>query len=451
VPNSINKFDCAIIGSGISGIAAAQVCSELNVDHVLISPMTPAQSPRLELSNSEKNLDTRNLTPKLSIKSFKESLSAWMKRYPIRSSNFHLIQVLENHGLYKYWGCNLGHADAYENRNELEKLLPVMKTSDAQKLSKCERRGITHIGKNLKSTQSGFHIIGHDPLMAIDKQQALTRCPRSKSFGCNCDGTNTTLIKHDSMMIDGCVTSLLKNNAEEFEIGITSADDIQSTLKCSRIIFAAGPIASTNLASQLLQVPKFVPVIHNGLYSFPFFSLIASPETHFGLSNLNLSIINSASHALESYANIFPLRNQLRAKFRWIHWLVPDIILKRLYYCIVFTDSKFTDSVFDRSSNVIIGKYKKIFKKHVWLTFSGISKSLLLRLKAIPLMLPNVLKPGSDIHYAGCLSSSVIPENLRNKIFFADSSQVTFQPAMNPTALHLIKMKRDLKGWLQLI
>ena len=163
MPNSINKFDCAIIGSGISGIAAAQVCSELNVDHVLISPMTLAQSTRLALSNSEKNLDTKNLTPKLSIKSFKESLSAWMKRYPIRSSNFHLIQVLENHGLYKYWGCNLGHADAYENRDELEKLLPVMKTSDAQKLSKCERRGITHIGKNLKSTQSGFHIIGHDP------------------------------------------------------------------------------------------------------------------------------------------------------------------------------------------------------------------------------------------------------------------------------------------------
>ena len=448
MPNSINKFDCAIIGSGISGISAAQVCSELNIDHVLISPMTPGESETLDLINSEKNLDTRKLTPKLSIKSFKKSLAAWIKRYPIRSSNFHLIQVLESHGLYKYWGCNLGHADAYENLDELHKILPVMKTSEAQSLTKCDGKGITHVGTDLKSIQSGFHIIGHDPLMAIDKQQALTRCPRSRSFGCNCDGTNTTLIKHDSTMVDGCVTSIFKNDSGEFQIRITSADDLQTTLKCSRIIFAAGPIASTNLASQLLQIPKLVPIIHNGLYSFPFFSLIASPETHFGLSNLNLSIINSTSLELESYANIFPLRNQLRAKFPWIKWLIPDSILRRLYYCIVFTDSKYTESVFDRSNNVIIGRYKKIFKKHAWNTFTVISKSLLLRLQAVPVMLPNILKPGSDIHYAGCLSSTVIPKNLRNKIFFADSSRITVQPAMNPTALNLIKMKRDLKRWL---
>ncbi len=449
--NSINKFDCAIIGSGISGIAAAQVCNELNVDHVLISPMTPARSQTLALSNSEKTLNTRKLTPKLGIKSFKQSLSAWIKRYPIRSSNFHLIQVLENHGLYKYWGCNLGHPEAYENRDELEKLLPTMKTSDAQKLSKCYGEGITHIGKNIKSTQSGFHIVGHDPLMAIDKKQALTRCPRSRSFGCNCDGTNTTLIRHNSIIVDGCVTSLLQCDSGEFEIRITSADDVQFTLKCARIIFAAGPVASTNLASQLLQVPQIVPVIHNGLYSFPFFSLIASPKSHFGLSNLNLSIINSTSQELESYANIFPLGNQLRAKFPWIQWLVPDLILKRLYYCIVFTDSKFTDSVFDRLNNVIIGRYKQRFKKHVWDTFTGISKLLLLRLKAIPVMFPNILRPGSDIHYAGCLSSSEIPKNLRKKIFFADSSKVSCQPAMNPTALNLIKTKRDLMNWLKLI
>ena len=449
--NSINKFDCAIIGSGISGIAAAQVCSESNIDHVLISPMTPNQSKTLDFDNSYKRLDTGKLTPKLSINSFKKGFASWAKRYPVRSSNFHLIQVLENHGLYKYWGCNLGHTEAYDDHDELSKLLPAMKTSDAQRLSKCNGKGITQIGKELKSTHSGFHIIGHDPLMGIDKQQALTRCPRSKSLGCNCDGTNTTLIKHDSTMVDGCVTSILKNDSGEFEIRITTADDVQSTLRCSRIIFAAGPIASTFLASQLLQVPQFVPVIHNGLYCFPFFSLIASPKTHFGLSNLNLSIINSTSLELESYANIFPLRNQLLAKSPWIKWLVPDLILKRLYYCIVFTDSKFTDSVFDRSNNIIIGRYKQIFKKHVWNTFTGISKSLLLRLKAIPVMLPNALKPGSDIHYAGCLSSTVIPKNLRNKIFFADSSKVSFQPAMNPTALNLIKMKRDLKRWLQLM
>ena len=449
MPNSINKFDCAIIGSGISGIAAAQVCRELNVGHIMISPITPAQPQTLDLSSNEKKLDTRNLTPKLSIKSFKQGLSAWRKRYPIRSTNFHLIQVLENHGLYKYWGCNLGHAGAYENRDELNKLLPVMKASDAQRLSKCDGKGITQIGKELKSSHLGFHIVGHDPLMAIDKQQATTRCPRSKSFGCNCDGTNTTLINYDSMIIDGYVISLAKNDSGEFEIKISSADDVQSTLKCSRIIFAAGPIASTNLASQLVEVPQFVPVIHNGLYSFPFFSLIASPETPFGLSNLNLSIINAKSNELESYANIFPLRNQLRAKFPWIQWLIPDLVLKRLYYCIVFTDSKFTDSVFDRSDNIITGRYKRPFKKHVWSTFTGIGKAMLFRLKAMPIMFPNILKPGSDIHYAGCFSSSVIPKNLRQQIFFADSSEVTSQPAMNPTALNLISMKRKLKKWLE--
>ena len=446
--NSINKFDCAIIGSGISGIAAAQVCSESNIDHVLISAMTSDHSQPLNSSKSDKSLDTTKLTPKLSINSFKKSLSAWIKKYPIQSSNFHLIQALENHGLYKYWGCNLGHADAYDNSDELDTLLPVMKTSDAQRLAKCGQKGITNSGKNLKLTQAGFYIVGHDPLMAISPEQATTQCKRCNSFGCNCDGMNTTLIEHNSAIISGCVTSISRIAEAEFAIIIYSEDNAQSILKCSRIIFAAGPIASTNLASQLLEVPQCVPVVHNGLYSFPFFSLISSPKTPFGLSNLNLSIINAKTHKLESYANIFPLRNQLKAKFPWIDWLVPDLILQRLYYCIVFTDSKFTSSIFDRSNNRIIGRYKRSFNNHVWRSFTAIGKAMLLRLKALPVMFPSILKPGSDIHYAGCISSSIVPQYLRQQIFFADSSEITAQPAMNPTALNLIKMKRELRKWL---
>ena len=35
----------------------------------------------------------------------------------------------------------------------------------------------------LKTTQSGFHIIGHDPLMAIDKQAGINSLPGLNLLG----------------------------------------------------------------------------------------------------------------------------------------------------------------------------------------------------------------------------------------------------------------------------
>lgn len=443
--NSINQFDCAIIGSGISARAAAKYCKKHNINHVILSPITQINVGHQWPSNTK--LNTKKLTPKLSLDEFRNGLEGWQNIHQIRTESFSLIQTLGDHGLYKYWGCNLGHSEIYESTNTLSKIIPIRPASKMLGRENNKPSDLNAVGKDLKLNHGSYQLFGHDPLLAINNQQALTQCQECKAYGCNCDGKNLTLIPIQSSIIDGYVFKIEELESGSFQLHLKVPLGSIEKVNCSRIIFAAGPLVSMELASQFLSLPSKIPVIHNGLYSFPFISLIATSNPTFGLSHLNLSIVNCKTKQIESYTNIFPLQPQLIRKYPLMRWL-PQWILCRLYYCIVFTHSDYTASYICRNKRLVIGRYKHSYRHHVHLTFRALAKALLQKLKAIPLTLPIISNPGSDIHYGGTLSTSVIPKSLSSKIFFMDTSRRTHQPAVNPTGLHLTQAMQDLENWI---
>jgi hypothetical protein len=112
-------------------------------------------------------------------------------------------------------------------------------------------------------------------------------------------------------------------------------------------------------------------------------------------------------------------------------------------------DSSFVNSKFCLKDKKIYGKYTNNFYLKSYFIFFRLVLFLFKNTFSAPITLPIFSKPGSDIHYASTLKDVSIEDDISEKLFIADSSQVDNVIAINSTIYNLIHTKNKLRKWIK--
>lgn len=456
-----------IIGSGISGLSASNQLNKRGIDHIILS--SPKQLSNKKESKKFKNKKrfllnkflyifklNKDSTPKLNIRSLRYEINSWIAKYGIKLQNFNLIQVLgtKKGGLTNYWGANLGHDINIIKKSEIRTFFDVNKASKL--INKNGEKIHSKLSENLLNLSTAnsdeTNIKVFSPFLALSKKDIdLAICERCQAYYCNCSGSSLQKKIINKTNIYDIHVEKIHKLEDYFLICGLDNKNLEINFKCKFIIFGSGPLASAYLLNTFFPIKNKLEILHNPIFSFPFFSLYPLSNNPLGLSNLNISIFPKKRFLLDkfpnSYANIFPLKPQLLVRFPFFRF-IPNIILNRLYIAVIFSDSKFVASIFNLQNKTITGKYKSSYFKHACKTFLNLSFYLLKFGKALPLLPPLISKPGNDIHYGGTLSKIKFPEELKRKLFFVDPSKAKRITSVNPTVINLSRNIKKLNIWL---
>ncbi len=455
INHSLLYKEYIVIGSGLSGLSASKELSKNNKEHLIVT--SNFESSKVSKSDSFRNsfFKKKPVSPKINIKRFQREMEHWHNVYNIKNSNFNLIQVLSNSvgGLSRYWGANLGHDYAELIESNIENLIEVNRANSIKDENKISMQ--SDLSEKIlfsKSNKRSF-IDFHSPFLGIAiKNESQSICKKCGAYYCNCDGKLLQPYKFNDEKIIEFEIKKIKKDGNIFLLTGTNHEKRRETISCKYLIFACGPIISPLLVNMIKEIPNELNLNHNGLFSFPFISLFKIKNKPLALSNLNLSIYTSKTAKNhkdpEAYANIYPLKPQLLIKYPLLK-RISNMILNRLYYCVVYTDSTFVNSKLNIKESKIKGEYKKKFYFFSIFIYLRIIFFLFRKAFCLPILFPIYSSPGTDIHYGSTLSNINFGKNLNNKIFFYDSSKIKKVSSINPTVRNLTFSRRKFRNWIK--
>ena len=137
----------------------------------------------------------------------------------------------------------------------------------------------------------------HSPYLAINlSKDKLSYCRNCNAYYCNCEGKSLQDYKVNKEIIKSFEVHDIYRENSAFILSGLGEDNKRIEIKCTYLIFACGPIASPTLLKNLCKLPKKINLNHNGLFSFPFFSLYKIKLKQLALTNLYNSIFKSSKN-----------------------------------------------------------------------------------------------------------------------------------------------------------
>ena len=447
-------FEYIIIGSGLSGLSASQELLKNNKDHIVLT------SPNIKKNKFKQKIKENSsfhspLTPKLNIKNFRKEFNNWNKKYKFKYENFNLIQSLGTKigGLSQYWGGNLGHDEENVFKSDILRIVKVTRANEIKSDNGyLMQSDLADVLLSRNSEKSNF-IKVHSPLLAIKLQSDKKAfCKKCKAYYCNCDGKILQNYQTHNTQFREYHVVKIQFDQEYFSIYGEDKSNKNKKFYCKYLILACGPIVSAILLNTLQPINQNLNLNHNGLFTFPFFSYYKIKKQPLALSNINLEIYSKQkpfnSKFPIAYTNIFPLKPQLIVKYPFMK-IIPNFILNRMYVAITFMDSSFVNSKFCLKDKKIYGKYTNNFYLKSYFIFFRLILFLFKNTFSTPITFPIFSKPGSDIHYASTLKNVHIKDDISERLFIADSSQVDNVIAINSTIYNLIYTKNKLRKWIK--
>tara|TARA_S200000501_G_scaffold351871_1_gene370184 strand:- start:576 stop:2030 length:1455 start_codon:yes stop_codon:yes gene_type:complete len=480
-----------VIGDGIIGSIVCQYLSKKGYVVDCISPEISLVSKKF-LENMENELISLggNFSPKLE----KIELIAYRNKsdkiFKKKCHNFECLELATDMGLAKFWGANLAFKGLYKDLknlnltkkewNFIREIIPFLDVQDFYKNNSSNKNSFCLNNKLEENENIHSSTIAVKEDLINNKKRFIGFDSSKAVFG------NFQENKYNFTKINGKVSKIeidSANSAEKLSVLIQGAKGVLKK-DYSYIIVSCGAIGSYRLIKNSFFLNRskkyFDKILHHPvLNTICFIPDSPYPKNYIGMSNFDLSC---KVKNIKCFVNFIPLKSLIEIKlsifkrkiktkffkrifektFNFIKrvsyiFILPNILLHRLYISIIYLPSDFTASFIGNSSEQlsIKGGLRADFEKTILRNFWP---SLLKKLKRRNIFnlfyRPLILKTGADFHYSSTLSNYTNDDGQlkdiikSKKLIIVDSSSSKNLPIPNPTLYFIaraIKLVRNIR------